>query len=247
MTWERLKELMDSQYYPRDVHRIKEREFLSLKQRNLRIMEYSAKFNELSRFAPHEVNTEERKMDHLEQGFKGSIRSMIVGQTFENFQDMYRGAVKISHVLEESESENRALNLGKRKMELHKRGFRGRNYKQYKPSYPQGKGKRPRAWRNRPFCRSCGRHHDRPCTLENMRCYGCGEMGHKMNNCLKTAWNQSKMPSTAYQPRPQTSAPRGRPPAPGASQQTRNFKKPQAGGQVYCIETGEEKVKTCMQ
>jgi len=34
MTWERLRELMDNQYYPRDVRRMKEREFLSLKQGN---------------------------------------------------------------------------------------------------------------------------------------------------------------------------------------------------------------------
>jgi len=31
MTWDRLKEMMDNQYYPRDVRRMKEREFLSLK------------------------------------------------------------------------------------------------------------------------------------------------------------------------------------------------------------------------
>jgi len=53
MTWERLRALMGNQYYPRDVQRTKEREFLSLKQGNLSVMEYVAKFNELSRFAPH--------------------------------------------------------------------------------------------------------------------------------------------------------------------------------------------------
>ena len=42
-------------------------------------MEYAAKFNELSRFSPHQVATEERRMDHFEQGLKGSIRSMIAG------------------------------------------------------------------------------------------------------------------------------------------------------------------------
>jgi len=53
------------------------------------VMEYAAKFNELSRFTPHQVATEEMKMDHFEQGLQGSIRSMIAGQTFENFQEMY--------------------------------------------------------------------------------------------------------------------------------------------------------------
>jgi len=68
MTWERLKELMDIKYYPKDSQSTKEEEFLSLKQGSLSVMEYAAKFNELSRFAPHQVATEEMKMDHFEQG-----------------------------------------------------------------------------------------------------------------------------------------------------------------------------------
>jgi len=61
ITWERLKYLMDDQYYPRDVRRMKEREFLSLKEGNLSVMEYASKFSELSRFTPHQINTEEKK------------------------------------------------------------------------------------------------------------------------------------------------------------------------------------------
>ena len=73
MTWDRLKEMMDNQYYPRDVRRMKEREFLGLKQGSLSVMEYATKFNELSRFAPHQVDTEERRMDHFEQGLGGTL------------------------------------------------------------------------------------------------------------------------------------------------------------------------------
>ena len=65
MTWTKLRELMDNQYDARDVQRTKEREFLNLKQGNLRIMNYAAKFNKLSWFAPHQVSNEERKMDHF--------------------------------------------------------------------------------------------------------------------------------------------------------------------------------------
>ena len=140
MTWERLKELMDNQYYPLDVQRMKEKEFLSLKQGNLSVMGYASRFNELSRFASHQMNTEVRKMDHFKEYLRGDIRSIIVGQTFENFQDMYQRAIKIAHVLEESESASRALTLRKRKMEPSKRGFQGGSYKKYRTNYPQGKG-----------------------------------------------------------------------------------------------------------
>jgi len=57
MTWERLKELMDAKYYPMDAKRAKEQEFLSLRQENMSVMEYAAKFNELSQFSLNQVAT----------------------------------------------------------------------------------------------------------------------------------------------------------------------------------------------
>jgi len=59
----------------------------------------------------HQVNTEERKMDHFEQGLRGDIKSVIAGQTFTSFQDMYQQAVKVAQVLEENEKETQILNL----------------------------------------------------------------------------------------------------------------------------------------
>jgi len=69
------------------------------------------------------VSAEERRMNHFEQGLRGNIKSIIAGQTFENFQAMYQKAVKIIRVLEESESENQALNLEKQKRDSHRPGF----------------------------------------------------------------------------------------------------------------------------
>jgi len=110
---------------------MKEREFLSLKQERTTIMEYAARFNELSRFALHQVNTEERKMDHFEQGLRGDIKSVIARQTFTSFQEMYQRAVKIARVLEESKKETQALNLEKRKREFTRLGFQGRDDKRF--------------------------------------------------------------------------------------------------------------------
>jgi len=48
-------------------------------------MEYAAKFNKLSCFAPHQVAIKETKMDYFEQGIKGGIKSMIARHSFDNF------------------------------------------------------------------------------------------------------------------------------------------------------------------
>ena len=69
------------------------------------MLEYATRFNELSRFIPHQIHTEERRINHFEQGLRGDIRSMIAGQTFDNFHDMYQWAVKIAKVLEETKME----------------------------------------------------------------------------------------------------------------------------------------------
>ena len=37
-------------------------------------MDYVAKFNELSRFAPNQVVTDEMRMDHFEQGLRGEVK-----------------------------------------------------------------------------------------------------------------------------------------------------------------------------
>jgi len=115
ITWDKLVELLDSKYYPRDVQRTKEREFLSLKQGRMTVMEYAVRFNELSRFVMHQVNTEERKMNHFEQGLRGDIKSVISGQTFTSFQDMYQRAVKVARVLEENEKKTQILNLERKR------------------------------------------------------------------------------------------------------------------------------------
>jgi len=65
---------MDAQYYPGDMNRAKEQEFLRLKQRQMSVMEYAVKFKELSRFAPNQVTIEEMRIYHFEQGLKGPIK-----------------------------------------------------------------------------------------------------------------------------------------------------------------------------
>jgi len=184
ITWDRLKEMMDNQYHPRDVRRMKEMEFLNLKQGSLSIMEYVKKFNELSRFAPHQVDTEERRMDHFEHGLGGDIRSMIAGQTFENFHEMYQQAVKIARVSEESKMKKQALDTGKRNMGPPKKGFPDK--KRFKPVNYQGKGKQPAEGRPIPRCETCGKYHGGECTFV-ARCFECGVVTPRIVDVMTSA------------------------------------------------------------
>ena len=67
------------------------------------VMEYAAKFNELSRFAPNQVATEEMTMNHFGQGLKGEIKQIIARYANTSFQEMYQMAVKIARIISETE------------------------------------------------------------------------------------------------------------------------------------------------
>ena len=81
-------------------------------------MEYAAKFNELSRFAPNQVATEEMRMNHLEQGLKEEIKQIIAGYAYTNFQEMYQRAVKVACIIDETKIENKEKGQTNRKGKL---------------------------------------------------------------------------------------------------------------------------------
>ena len=62
------------------------------------------KFNELSRFAPHQVANGEMKMEQFERGLKSKLKTNMAALTFPNLQTMYQKAIKVEHVINECEA-----------------------------------------------------------------------------------------------------------------------------------------------
>ena len=106
LTWERLKEKMNEQYYPTDVQRVKELEFSNLEQGKLIVMEYGAKFTELGRFGRHLVDTEQRKADRFEDGLDIEICKGLSSQVFTKYQDIYQRAIGVEKALNKSKAKN---------------------------------------------------------------------------------------------------------------------------------------------
>jgi len=55
------------------------------------VLEYVAKFNELNRFTPNQVATEEMRMGHFEHRSKGSIKSIIPRHSFDSYEECTSG------------------------------------------------------------------------------------------------------------------------------------------------------------
>ena len=62
LTWTVFLDAFYEKYFPESVRDEKEVEFMGLIQENKTVLQYEAKFTELSRFAPHIVANDVRKV-----------------------------------------------------------------------------------------------------------------------------------------------------------------------------------------
>ncbi|XP_074346582.1 uncharacterized protein LOC141685376 [Apium graveolens] len=70
VTWDRFTELLLEKYFPHYMKNQMEIKFLELKQGNLSVTDYEAKFTELARFVPEQVDTDEKWAKGFQQGLK---------------------------------------------------------------------------------------------------------------------------------------------------------------------------------
>ena len=73
MTWVEFRELFMGKFFPASAQHAKAREFLELRQGTITVLEYVAKFTELTRFADGYVATNMAKVRKFEDGLKLSI------------------------------------------------------------------------------------------------------------------------------------------------------------------------------
>jgi hypothetical protein len=79
------------------VIKLKMKEFQDLKQGSISVNEYVTKFTQLSRYAPHEVDTGEKKHEYFLNGLNDRLAYALQGQDFENFQGMENKALMLEN------------------------------------------------------------------------------------------------------------------------------------------------------
>jgi hypothetical protein len=87
---------------------LQKKEFQDLKQGSMSVNEYVTKFTQLSRYAPHEVDTDEKKQECFLNSLNDGLAYVLEARDFENFQGMvnkalvlenHRGAMERKHRL----------------------------------------------------------------------------------------------------------------------------------------------------
>ncbi|KAJ4717071.1 Retrotransposon protein, putative, Ty3-gypsy subclass [Melia azedarach] len=175
------KELFNEKYFPQSLRDDKEAEFIQLTQGSKSLIEYERKFEELSRFAPHLVDTEARKARRFERGLKPELRKLISVLELKTYSSVLQKA----QILAKDEVEGTAS-------EPKDVGQNSQNKKTWiKPHLKRSdkwKGKKRQRddkteKRDLPLCETCGRYHGGTCYRKTGACFKCGKPGHFIQNC----------------------------------------------------------------
>src|SRR5207253_7915065 len=96
--WTEFRAAFKAHHVPSSLIKIKLREFLTLRQGTRTVWEYVQKFNELSRYAPGHVDTDEKRTECFLEGMTPKLRSCL-GRRFDNFNQLVDDAIAMEEDL----------------------------------------------------------------------------------------------------------------------------------------------------
>jgi hypothetical protein len=85
INWLEFRAAFRAHHVPQGVIKLKKKEFQDLKHGSLYVNEYVTKFTQLSRYAPHEVDTDEKKHVCFLNGLNDGLTYALEAQDFEKF------------------------------------------------------------------------------------------------------------------------------------------------------------------
>jgi hypothetical protein len=106
--WPEFRAAFHAHHVPQSVIELKKKEFQDLKQGSISVNEYVTKFTMLSRYATHEVDTDEKKQECFLNGLNDRLAYALEARDFENLQGMVnktlvlqnrRGVIENKHKL----------------------------------------------------------------------------------------------------------------------------------------------------
>jgi hypothetical protein len=113
ITWQEFRDSFRAHHIPSGVNKLKQREFLTLKQGNMSVNEYLDKFTQLSRYAPDEVNTDPKRQECFLDSLIWSLNYQLQSHSFPNFATLLNKTIGL---------ENKCVELGEQKLKFQSRG-----------------------------------------------------------------------------------------------------------------------------
>jgi hypothetical protein len=110
ITWNEFKARFHTHYVPRGTMKLKKKEFADLKQGGMTVNEYLNSFIQLSRYAPDDISTDEKKQYMFLDRLNDDIQFQLLNTDYADFQHMVDKAIVIENKIKEMEKD------GKRKV-----------------------------------------------------------------------------------------------------------------------------------
>jgi hypothetical protein len=102
ISWEVFKHEFKRHFFPQVVQEVKAREFLNLVQGGMPVIEYAAKFLQLSCFGLYLIPIEEKNVKKFERGLNSCIRIMISCFDIQDFSQLVDRALIYEECLKEN-------------------------------------------------------------------------------------------------------------------------------------------------
>jgi hypothetical protein len=97
INWQEFKNSFCSHHVPPGVMKLKKKEFEELKQGSMSVSEYVSRFTQLSRYAPDNVDTNEKMQDGFLNVLNDGLAYAIEARDFINIQDMVHKALVLEN------------------------------------------------------------------------------------------------------------------------------------------------------
>jgi hypothetical protein len=91
--------------------KLKKKEFSEMQQDGMTVNEYLNKFTRMSRYAPDDVNTDEKKQDAFLNGLNDEIQFQLQNTDYEDFQKMVNKAIVVKNKIKEMEKNGKRKTL----------------------------------------------------------------------------------------------------------------------------------------
>ena len=209
MTWEDFKLKFSKYHVPQGLIKKMRDEFRELKQGRMSVVEYRDRFLTLSRYAPDETDTNEKRKERFLNGLHDEMQTVLVNIPFADLEALVDSAIQMEGKLHQA-NENRKRRMMNQNGPHHTQkyrnnssgGFTPRHNKPtaqtYRPNYPNNNGGPPK-----PGNHNSNNNHGNnnnpntgprtgsnavpvtPKDKSTITCYECGTAGHYSNECPK--------------------------------------------------------------
>ncbi|XP_057775390.1 uncharacterized protein LOC130994361 [Salvia miltiorrhiza] len=220
LSWEDFKTEIYDKYIPKSYRKRKETEFYNLKQNKMSVTEYDRVFCDMSRYAPQQVDTDEKMSEKFRSGLRHEIKMALASHGDLTYSEALSRALDVEAAMPEdrpAQTQAQGANdRGKRKWEGNNNNNRGYyNSQDDKRPWqgnmvPQGQGQQThpgpvgnnQGQLRAPVCPKCSKQHHGVCLAGSNTCFKCGQKGHFAKNCQGKAPGGMGRPNQSGQAQP---------------------------------------------